>query len=45
MFAPQSSMPFLWSVGLSHTNLQLGILEVGFEDEVRDVSQEDRMMN
>ena len=38
-------MPFLWSAGLSHINLHLGILEVGFEDEVRDVSPEGHMTN
>lgn len=30
-----------WNAKPSHTNTHLGILEVGFEDEVGDVSQED----
>lgn len=33
-----------WTAEPSHTNIHLGILEVGFEDEVGDVSQEDDKM-
>ena len=38
-------MPFAWSLELGHTNLHIGILEVGFEDEVRGVSHEDYLIN
>ena len=34
------SRPFLWSTRSNHTDMQVGILEVGFEDEVSDVAHD-----
>ncbi|CAF9930523.1 MAG: ATP-dependent RNA helicase [Alectoria fallacina] len=41
-FAHEIPLLLLWSAVSPHTNMRIGILEVGFEDEVRDVSHDKR---